>query len=80
MNASLICVSGKEKISVSKSDALNVSAVASACEESYRTGLPVQLSLSSDGFAFISNDVDKCAAADGDVVIDGVIKSRVTAQ
>ena len=59
MNASLIRVSGKEKISVSKSDALNVSAVASACEESYRTGLPVQLLLSSDGFASISNDVDK---------------------
>ena len=44
----LVCVSGKEKISVSKSDALNVSAVATACEESHRTGLPVQLSLSSD--------------------------------
>jgi len=46
--ALLVCISGKEKISVSKSDALNVSAVAAACEESYRTGLPVQLSLSND--------------------------------
>ena len=43
----VVCVPGKEKLSVSKSDALNVSAVATACEESYRTGLPVQLSLSS---------------------------------
>jgi len=41
-------VSGKEKISISKSDALNVSAVATACEKSYRTGQPVELSLSSD--------------------------------
>ena len=67
----LVCKSGKEKISVSKSDALNVSAVASACEESYRTGLPVQLSLGSGGFG----DVDLGKGAVNGEVIDGVISS-----
>lgn len=40
-------VQGKAKISVSKTDTLNVSAIATACEESYRTGKPVSLSLSN---------------------------------
>jgi len=75
---SFICVLGIEKISVSKSDALNVSAVASACERSYRTGLPVQLSLSSDGF--VSGDVKKCVVNEGDVLINDEIKSFVNAQ
>jgi len=30
---------------VLKSEVVNVAAIASACEESYKTGLPVQLSL-----------------------------------
>ena len=56
---SFVYVLGTEKMSVSKSDVLNVSAVASACERSYRTGLPVQLSLSSDGFVS-AGDVKNC--------------------
>jgi len=60
-------VSGKEKVPVSMCDALNVSAIASACEESYRTGIPVQLSLSKDSFSssdaghdtIVNNDVSK---------------------
>jgi len=56
-------------ISVSKFDALNVSAVATACEESYRTGLPVRLSLSNDGI--VNNDAEKCPVVNGDVIIDG---------
>jgi len=75
---SFICVPGTEKISVSKSDVLNVSAVASACERSYKTGLPVQLSLSSDGF--VNNNVEKCVINDGNAVSDGIIKSVVNVQ
>ena len=78
MSVSLICVSGKEEISVSKYAVLNVSAVAAACEESYRTGLPVQLSLSSD--AFVNGVVEKSAAEGGEVVVDDVVKSAVIAQ
>jgi len=62
----LVCVSGKEKISVSKCDALNVSVIATACEESYRTGLPVQLSLSSDNFS--SGDAGQHTIMNNDVV------------
>jgi len=61
-----VCVSGKESISVSKYDALNVSAIATACEESYRTGLPVQLSLSNDGFS--SGDVGQSTVMNNDVI------------
>ena len=61
----LVCVSGKEKISVSKCDALNVSAIATACEESYRTGLPVQLSLSKDSLS--AGDAEQCNIMNDDV-------------
>jgi len=75
----LICVSGKEKISFSKSDALNVSAVATACEESYRTGLPVHLSVNNDGL--VTSDVEKCLVVNGDVIIDDiVVKSNMIVQ
>jgi len=77
MCALLFCASGKEKMSVSKSDALNVSAIATACEESYKTGLPVQLSLSDDGLG--SADMKQCIA-NGDAVTDAVMKSHVIAQ
>jgi len=61
----LVYLSGNEKISVSKLDALNVSAIASACEESCRTSLPVQLSLSNESFS--SGDAGQCILMNNDV-------------
>ena len=74
-----LCTAGKEKMSVSKCDVLNVSAVASACERSYSTGLPVQLTLSSDGFVSAGH-VDNCVIDDSSIISDGVVKSVVNAQ
>jgi len=82
----LLCA-GKAKLSVTKCDVLSVSAVATACEQSYRTGLPVQLSLNSphdgDDDVVVDGLADKSPAVDGaaDVLVDGLVELELkTAQ